>query len=74
VEICLIEIAPTAPYGPRMVLSCVIGFLPSLLYLAPVLVMVGLVVVAKARGRTDDDAQPAEPAPSAPQHEHLSVT
>jgi hypothetical protein len=31
-------------------LACVAGLLPSLLYLAPILAMVGFVVIAKIRG------------------------
>ena len=31
-------------------LACVVGLLPSLLYLAPILAMVGFVLVAKLRG------------------------
>ena len=35
-------------------LACVVGLLPSLLYLAPILAMVGFVVVAKIRGAGQD--------------------
>ena len=38
-------------------LACVVGLLPSLLYLAPVVAMVGFVVVAKIRGTGYDDEE-----------------
>jgi hypothetical protein len=46
-------------------LACIVGLLPSLLYLAPVLAMVAFVVYAKLRGPgpdeldTDFDLDPA---------------
>src|ERR1044072_9199765 len=42
------------PHRPAVrsltMLACVVGLLPSLLYLAPVIAMVGFVLVAKLRG------------------------
>lgn len=38
-------------------LACVVGLLPSLLYLAPVIAMVAFVVVAKIRGSGYDDEE-----------------
>ena len=36
-------------------LACVVGLLPSLLYLAPIFAMVAFVVVAKLRGGYDEE-------------------
>lgn len=38
-------------------LACVVGLLPSLLYLAPVIAMVAFVVVAKIRGAGYEDEE-----------------
>ncbi len=38
-------------------LACVVGLLPSLLYLAPVIAMVAFVVVAKIRGAGYDEEE-----------------
>jgi hypothetical protein len=38
-------------------LACVVGLLPSLLYLAPVIAMVAFVVVAKIRGTGYEDEE-----------------
>jgi hypothetical protein len=45
-------------------LACVVGLLPSLLYLAPVIAMVAFVLVAKLRGAGEEpepDALELEP-------------
>jgi hypothetical protein len=53
-------------------LACIVGLLPSLLYLAPVLAMVAFVVYAKLRGplpeELDGDLEPD------PAHDHELVT
>jgi hypothetical protein len=42
-------------------LACVMGLGPSLLFLAPVLIMVGMVFVAKLRNNGEEDEFGADP-------------
>jgi hypothetical protein len=46
-----------------MALACVMGLGPSLLFLAPVIAMVGLVLFAKIRNRGEEDevVMPGDP-------------